>query len=684
MKKKFLTICILLFSFSIFCEQFEFDGGYYIIEKIDGVDDLDNVKIVYDDGVYFYGSASSDGYPLYGVMVDTVKGTTYTGGFDSNEQYSGKGILKSKQFIYEGEFSKGQKNGFGILTLLSKNIVYEGNFYADKRSGDGKEYSTISNYYYEGAWENDKFNGEGLLIDDAGNSYKGVFKDDKIQGLGEKITSRGNIAIGSWLNDKTVHGSDCRYIGTDGTQYNGEIRDNLFDGIGVYTYNDITYEGSFSKNQRTGFGQQLYSDGSEYTGYYLGNVRNYAGSFKFSNGMTYEGGFLNGQFYGVGYLTAETDEELVVLASDEWDGLEFQNNNQLNYLDILPKKGKILFANGDMYEGYFHNGRPVLGRGIWSTLEERLAKQNNKNFTYVAYTFENKTFDFSSVFSEKEVYEKFTSEEYVGYFNDFYKKHKGSIDKIAGGIQTVATLLSIVPSPIQPIAMAVDIGVSCVQIAVKTTSKAIDIYDACIEGNQSLIPGMLGDWGKDIAWDAVNIAFASPLVQKGLNKLGQEVVKGFEKAGATISNIVNRTIAKSPHLKSMTAHLDDILKMGKNLADNVSNVITNSKFYKFVAENGGKLSSWVKNAWIKIWYPTLFSKYGDDATRLLFKNGIAIADQLAKNGDVIVKAAKSQGDDIVRLFLKKGDEIADIVRKTNSSLLFEKHSLFSLLSPTGN
>ncbi len=676
--KKLLFALVSLFLLTINCYskdiEIPFDGGIAYIPQINGKDDLSNIRIEYNDGWFFYGRGTEDGYPIEGDYENQELQCFYSGKFDENEKFTGYAELETPSFQYIGYFLNGKKNGYGKLFNKRTNAIYEGYFLNDERSGEGTEYIEGSSYTYKGSWLKNQKNGYGECIDKDGTRYVGYFENGKIKGEGIKTNSNGDIVSGNWTNNEYPSGEKCSYYGIDGQRYHGEIVDGKFEGYGTFIDSTGTkYEGTFTGNQRTGFGQQIYADGSVYTGYYYGNQRNKEGTFEFSNGYTYEGGFLNGVFYGNGFLTAEENEEITVIASSEWNGLDVPDNSegattsdgeQIVASIKLPRTGKILFSNGDMWEGYMDNGNPIAGLGIWTTQEERLAKieSKNKNVILCSYQYHNNEYDLSSVYSDYEVKTIITSNTYLTSFNDYYLKHKKTLDKVVGGLQTVASILSILPSPIQPIAAGVDIGLSIAQISLKTISTSEQIYDVCIAGNQTLIPGMLKDYGKDIVWDAVNCLFATAGSMDALSRFGSKIGKGMGKAGQKISQITSKAIAKSPTLTKAAAHLDDLARVGKANMQAFVKAASQAPFFQYVARTGGKVTRTLKTNWIKMAYPKLFKQYGDDITGLLFKFGNDLSAQLGKNGDILIRAAKKHGDDVCRLFLKKGDDIAKAVR----------------------
>ena len=75
--------------------------------------------------------------------------------------------------------------------------IYDGNFIKGKKRGFGKMYFKSGNIY-EGNWENDIQNGKGKMYFKNGDIYNGLFKNGEINGYG----------IYKWKNGKSFEG-DC-------------------------------------------------------------------------------------------------------------------------------------------------------------------------------------------------------------------------------------------------------------------------------------------------------------------------------------------------------------------------------------------------------------------------------------------------------------------------------------------
>lgn len=659
MKKLFLFLLFVASTLYAEIKVIPFENGTSYFDSETG-----NVRIEYSNGDIFEGSGNPErmGFPLFGILRNDTKHIWYEGALDDNEEYTGTAYLETEEEIYEGEFKSGKKNGYGVLTNKKNKNKYEGSFLNDKKAGSGILYNEGTGYFYSGQWENGVQNGFGSLITKEGLSYTGEFKNGEISGHGEMVNSSGEKTIADWLPPGIPNGENCTYIGIDGSKYHGEIVNGMFEGYGTYIDKEGNYyEGSFCENQRTGFGKQIYSDGSEYTGFFYGNQRNGWGIHKFANSQ-YEGEFLNGKPYKTGYFYIEVeDEEYIIIASDNWSDMGF------------PTSGKMLFGNGDIYDGPFDDkGHPIQGEGIWTTKEERLARQSQptSNIIPVIYYKDNEAYDLSSVYTSSEIIQIAQDKSFIRKQNEWYNKHKKGVDiavNIAQGISAGIYTLAIF-APIAPIALTlaatVDILASGAKIYFETCNTAIEIKDACSAGNQTLIPGMLKDYGKNVVFDALNIFLSIPgAAGKTLRPLGSKVAKGFSEAGEKIGKISSKAIQKSPHLAKAYKHIEQMVKASSRT---VLEVFENLSFLKYASEQGGKISKSVKTDWVRTFYGPLFDEYGDDATRLLCKHGGEIADQIRRNGDILVKATKEYGDDIARAFLKNGDEIAKIARTTTN------------------
>ena len=181
----------------------------------------------------------------------------YEGAFKDGK-INGKGIcyFESGEKAYEGDFKDGKFNGQGINYNESGKKMYEGNFKDGKYCGHGLKYYENGKKMYEGDFEGNNFNGQGILYYENGKKkYEGDFKYDNFDGQGiiYYLESGKKMYEGDWIDDKYCgHGI---YYYKNGNKYEGEFKDNSFNGIGKkYDCNGcILEDGIFLNNKLYNF-----------------------------------------------------------------------------------------------------------------------------------------------------------------------------------------------------------------------------------------------------------------------------------------------------------------------------------------------------------------------------------------------------------------------------------------------
>ena len=103
---------------------------------------------------------------------------------------------------------------------------------------------------------------------------------------------------------------------------------------------NIVYQGSMSKGQRNGQGQIVYPNGDVYKGTYRNGERSGTGLCKFSCGAIYKGEWRDDKILGNGLLYSPPNE----IIEGRFDGF-----------NLTDGQFKILFSNGDYYEGQLRN-----------------------------------------------------------------------------------------------------------------------------------------------------------------------------------------------------------------------------------------------------------------------------------------------------------------------------------------
>lgn len=236
---------------------------------------------------------------------------------------SGTVDAKKKKYpngdYYEGEWKKGQPNGFGKM-VYANGDVYEGNWVFGKIEGEGQMiYKNRDNY--NGFWKNGEQHGEGCMIYHNGDRYDGNWNMGKIEGMGKFTYKNGDIYNGNWK--------------LGGEEGQGEI---------TYANGDI-YKGSWKNKRPEGQGKMTFKNGDVYEGNWVFGKQSKMGKMRFANGNVYEGNWSMGYFEGPGKFTMQNG----AVAEGIWHG-------------PAQLKGSLIEKNGTWYKGewrnrHFYNGK---------------------------------------------------------------------------------------------------------------------------------------------------------------------------------------------------------------------------------------------------------------------------------------------------------------------------------------
>lgn len=134
-----------------------------------------------------------------------------------------------------------------------------------------------------------------------------------------------------------------------GDKFEGEWKNNKFDGYGVYTCNPqntdyIKLEGYWKNGKLNGEGVCYYKNGDRYDGVFVNGQPDGAGKYYSANGERHEGFFKNGLPNGYGKLYYSNGKI-------KYEG-EFKNG-------LFEGKGTYYFPSGKVYNGLFKNGEKV-------------------------------------------------------------------------------------------------------------------------------------------------------------------------------------------------------------------------------------------------------------------------------------------------------------------------------------
>lgn len=159
-------------------------------------------------------------------------GAIYEGNF-LDGMFHGQGKqVKPDLWTYEGEFKYGKISGYGTMTY-SPDIKYVGEFESGYYHGEGTFYSVGS--VYKGDYVDNQII-KGFFESEDGTHYEGEFKQWLFDGNGVLIEPGGDRFQGVFLQGE-LHGPG-EYWGSDGRYYKGDFNYGYFDGQGVLTYTE--------------------------------------------------------------------------------------------------------------------------------------------------------------------------------------------------------------------------------------------------------------------------------------------------------------------------------------------------------------------------------------------------------------------------------------------------------------
>ena len=147
--------------------------------------------------------------------------------------------------VYDGQVSKGSKNGLGQLIFPNGDV-------------------------YKGAWKADLRHGTGLCkFGSTGAIYKGEWRDGKPSGNGVLFTMPNEI-IEARFDGYSVIDGQVKILFTNGEYYEGTFKNNLRNGTGNHYYhNKDYYEGEWANGRRIGRARIILAIGGKINGMFI-------------------------------------------------------------------------------------------------------------------------------------------------------------------------------------------------------------------------------------------------------------------------------------------------------------------------------------------------------------------------------------------------------------------------------
>ena len=278
----------------------------------------------------------------------------------------------NKQLIYEGEYSKGKRNGKG-KEYSGETIIFEGEYLNGKRwnekgyfnqkiyeikdgKGTMKEYIKNSNLIFQGLYSNGLKNGKGKEYTICDKSIEIKFDGEYMYGT----KWNGKLV----LNNKIYELKNGMFI----TKFDDEnnIKENYLYGEKngkCEEYNEegkLIFVGEFLMGKRHGKGREYYDEGRlKFEGEYINGIRHGKGKeYNYKGELIYEGEYLfNYKIKGKQYINEKLEYEGDYLNGKKWNGKGYDEKGNIIY-ELKNGTGKIreydIFSNLH-YEGIYLN-----------------------------------------------------------------------------------------------------------------------------------------------------------------------------------------------------------------------------------------------------------------------------------------------------------------------------------------
>ena len=257
--------------------------GVYYIEMPNGTKKINVVKnnnfddygLMYNiNGEFYEGYYLSNVRHGYGILNSQAECKVKTGLFYKGELKFGS--LRHKDWVSEGEFNIGLKDGYIIEYDRLKRKQFEGIYKDGKRDGFGINFYDNGNISYKGYFKNsleDKF---GFMYNSSGKVfYAGGIDKGQKRGFGiyYAYDQKGNKLYqysGYWVDDDKCDGYLLKKY-PDGDYFFGKTKMFVYQDFMNYKLGNRTYLGEtkISSTKREGYGETNYSDGHQEKGIYI-------------------------------------------------------------------------------------------------------------------------------------------------------------------------------------------------------------------------------------------------------------------------------------------------------------------------------------------------------------------------------------------------------------------------------
>ncbi|QCE05452.1 phosphatidylinositol 4-phosphate 5-kinase 9 isoform X1 [Vigna unguiculata] len=226
------------------------DGALSCAERtksLDAISEIDRVPILTNGEA---GHSSE----VAGFRVGELalpNGESYCGSLLGNIPEGQGKYVWSDGCVYDGEWRRGMRNGFGKIQWPS-GAMYEGEFSGGYIHGTGT-YIGPDNLTYNGRWRLNLKHGLGYQVYPNGDIFEGSWIQGTPEGPGKYTWANGNVYLGNMKGGRMSGKGTLTWV--SGDSFEGSWLNGMMHGLGAYTWSDGgCYVGTWTRGLKDGKG----------------------------------------------------------------------------------------------------------------------------------------------------------------------------------------------------------------------------------------------------------------------------------------------------------------------------------------------------------------------------------------------------------------------------------------------
>lgn len=239
----------------------------------------------------------------------------------------------------------------------------------DPRSGPNdnkrRKYPKIQedDFIYEGEWKNGKRDGLGILSMKNISKFIGEFVDNSVYGFGVLYHANQDKFIGNWVDFRAT--GPGYFIKQNSSYSRGYWQNDILHGFGIENWLKGDYIGDYNQGNKEGIGELIFDDKGLYKGEFHSSSLSGIGTFIFKDNRKYEGEWKNNKMNGYGMITMGDQKSFYEgeFVDDRREGFGVFYTQKKIFVGIF-KNSKldgeiILIENGVIKKQYWENGKTL-------------------------------------------------------------------------------------------------------------------------------------------------------------------------------------------------------------------------------------------------------------------------------------------------------------------------------------